>query len=110
MPKTKTALMKPKAKAEKPSDDERVLLGPFVDFAEEGEDALCKYLIHCGIDAEDVRVAGNAEKAILAHYRKPNGTPDIDAAAQDLMRWPPIAARINELKREKRRQGARCLK
>jgi hypothetical protein len=84
------------------SDDESVLLWPFLDFAEQGEDKLCKYLLHCGIDADDVRAAGNAEKAILAHYRKLDGALDIDAAAHDLARWPPIAARI---KREKRRRG-----
>jgi hypothetical protein len=83
-----------------------MLLWPFLDFAEQGEDELCKYLLHCGIGADDVRAAGDAEKAILAHYRKPDGTPDIDAAAHDLLRWPPIAARIKEIKREKRRQGA----
>jgi hypothetical protein len=78
---------KQKMKTATERDDERyLLLGPFLDFAEEGEDALCKYLIHCGINREDVQEAGGAEAAILAHYRKPDGTPDIDAAARDLMR------------------------
>lgn len=88
------------------SDNESVLLWPFLDFAEQGEDELCKYLLHCGIDADDVRAAGNAENAILSHYRKLDGSLDIDAAAHDLMRWPPIAARTKEHKREKRRQDA----
>jgi hypothetical protein len=41
----------------------------------------------------------------LEHYRRPDGTYDLDAAAHDWFRWPPIAARVKELKREKRRQG-----
>ena len=29
---------------------------------------------------------------------------DLDAVAHDWFRWPPVAARVKELKREKRRQ------
>ena len=85
--------------------DRDALLWPFIDFAKEEGDQLAKYLIHCGIDAEDINDAGDVEKAILAHYRLASGGYDIAAAACDLDRWPPIAARVRELKRLARRRG-----
>ena len=51
---------------------------------------------------DDIRDAGDAQSAILGHYHRPDGRYDIDAAAHDLARWPPIAARIKELKRASR--------
>jgi len=42
----------------------------------------------------------NPGGAVLNHYRRPDGKQSIDAALHDLARWPPIAARIKELKRE----------
>jgi hypothetical protein len=82
--------------------DEEIVLWPFVDLAEEGDEALARYLIHCGIDADDIARAGDPEAAILEHYRRPDGTYDISAAAHDLARWPPIMARLKELKRQRR--------
>lgn len=83
------------------------LLGPFIDFADHGEDELARYMLHCGIDHEDIAHAGTARDAILLHYRCRDGTYDIARAAADLARWPPIAARIKELTRDQRRQAAR---
>lgn len=81
------------------SADERMILGPFLEAAEKGEKELAEYLVHVGIRSEDIEAAGDAQSAILAHYRRPGGRYDIDAAAADLAQWPPIAARIEELKR-----------
>ena len=68
----------------------------------EGDDALARYLVHCGIDDDDIGRAGNVQSAILEHYRRPDGKYDIGAAAHDLARWPPIVARLKELKRQRR--------
>ena len=98
---------KPKKVSAKQTEDELMILWPFVDFAEEGDDQLARYLLHCGIDGDDVGRAGDAQAAILDHYRRLDGTYDIAAAAHDLSRWPPIAARVKELKRERRAQAGR---
>lgn len=87
------------------ADQKALVLGVFIDAAEQGEDELARYLQHVGITPEDITEAGNAEKAILSHYRITAGY-DVDAVAADLARYPPIAARIRELKREKRAQEA----
>jgi hypothetical protein len=34
-----------------------MILGTFLDFAEEGDNTLANYLLHCGIDSEDIRDA-----------------------------------------------------
>ena len=86
----------------KRTEGESMILWPFLDFAEEGNDQLARYLLHCGIDGADIGHAGDVQAAILDHYRRLDGTYDIDAAAHDLFRWPPIAARVKELKRERR--------
>ena len=76
-----------------------MVLWPFLDFAEEGDDALARYLLHCGIDGDDIGRAGDPQAAILEHYRRPGGSYDVDAAAHDLARWPPIAERVKQLER-----------
>ena len=93
-----------KPKSEKLTEDEAMILGSFLDFAKKGEDTFARFLLHCGIDKDDVDFAGDIPSAILEHYRRPGGGYDIDAVAHDWFRWPPIAARVKELKREKRRQ------
>jgi hypothetical protein len=59
---------------------------------------------HCGIDLAacrgDVKQIPNV---ILAHYRIGRGRYDLDRVARDLLSYPPIAARIEELEAEKRR-------
>jgi hypothetical protein len=77
-----------------------MILWPFIDFAEEGGDELARFLIHVGIEAEDIQ-DGDVERAILRHYKTTDGY-DITAVAHDLSRWPPIAARIRELRREQK--------
>jgi hypothetical protein len=82
------------------TEDELMILSPFLDFAEEGDMALARYMVHCGIDADDIKDAGDAQGAILRHYKLADGTYDVQAVAHDLARWPPIAARVKELKRQ----------
>ena len=82
------------------ADQKAMILAPFIDFVEEGGDELARFLIHVGIEAEDIQ-DGDVERAILRHYRV-NGGYDVTPVAHDLARWPPIAARIRELKREQK--------
>ena len=78
------------------------VLQPFIDFSEKGVDEFAKYVVHCGIHTDDIDAAGgDVMSAILAHYAKPGGGYDLDAVIHDWFRWPPIVARIKELKREK---------
>jgi hypothetical protein len=82
-----------------------MILGSFLQFAEKRSvDEFVRFLFHCGINNDDVEFAGDIPSAILEHYRRPGGGYDIDAAAHDWFRWPPFAARVKELKREKRRR------
>jgi hypothetical protein len=74
-------------------DDEELLLGHLLDM---GPDNIVEFMEHCGIDLSEAD-AENIGDLFLAHYRTPQGY-DIARAAQDLERWPPIAARIQELK------------
>jgi hypothetical protein len=72
-----------------------------------GVDEFAKFLLQCGVDRTDIDLAGgDIPRAILEHYRRPGGGYDLDAAAHDWFRWPPIAARVKELKRELRQKEA----
>jgi hypothetical protein len=89
--------------------DAAMILDCFLDFQEKGVDELARYLLHCGIDHHDIdHAGGDIANAILEHYRRPGsgGGYDTDAMAHDLFRWPPIAARVKELKREQRQKEA----
>ena len=78
------------------------VLQPFIDFSEKGVDEFAKYVVHCGIHIDDIDAAsGDVMNAILAHYAKPGGGYDLDAVIHDWFRWPPVVARIKELKRER---------
>ena len=78
-----------KPKSEKLTEDEAMILGSFLDFAEKGEDVFARFLLHCGIDNNDIELAGDIQSAILEQYRRPDGTYDIDAVAHDWFRWSP---------------------
>jgi hypothetical protein len=63
------------------------------------------FLAHCdharidlGACNGDVKLISNI---IAAHYRTAKGRYDLDRAANDLLTFPPIAARIAELKAKK---------
>lgn len=69
------------------------ILAPFLDLAENNADQLAAYMLHCGIE----RGTSSLQSEILAHYQTPAGY-DVDMAARDLLRWPPIAARLRQLR------------
>ena len=94
---------KRKSASEKQDEqDAATILHSFLDFQEKGLDEFIRYLEHCGICLADIDYnGGDIGAAILENYRKPDGGYDMDAAAHDLFRWPPIAARVKELKRER---------
>lgn len=77
-------------------DEENLLLNHLLDM---DPDDIVDFLEHCGIDLR-LANAENIGDLFLAHYRTPDGY-DITRAAHDLERWPPIAARIEELKSER---------
>jgi hypothetical protein len=84
-----------------PSKEAGLVLAYFSDFAEQSEETLAAFLKHCGITSEDLQAAPTTKDAILTHYRLANGHYELERAAYDLSRWPPIAERIRELKRER---------
>ena len=96
--------MSKRAETNKLAEEEAMILGSFLRFAERSVDEFVRFLFHCGIDKDDVDFAGDIPSAILEHYRRSGGGYDIDAVAHDWFGWPPHAARVKELKREKRRQ------
>jgi hypothetical protein len=98
-----STMSKKKRKAsDKQDEDEALILARFLDFQEKGLDEFCRFLKHCGITLEDIDYnGGDIAAAILENYRKPDGGCDLAAAAHDFFRWPPIAARVKELKRER---------
>src|SRR5947207_72560 len=99
---TETNMRNKKPKVDdKLTKEEAMILGSFLDFAKKGEDESARFLLHCGINTDDIDFAGDTQSAILEHYRRPGGGYDLDAVAHDYFRWPPIAARVKELMREK---------
>jgi hypothetical protein len=61
---------------------------------------------HAGIDlAATIGDLKRLPDVILGHYRIKKGCYDLDRAAQDLLTFPPIAARIKELKAQKATRG-----
>jgi hypothetical protein len=95
-----TAAQGASKKSETATRQKALILAPFADFvANEDLDGLFEYLAHCGINATS-KVAG-LEHLILEHYQVGARQYDIERAADDLRRWPPIAARIKELEDEK---------
>jgi hypothetical protein len=56
---------KPKNDSTKLTADEELVLWPFQGFAEEGDEALARYLVHCGIDADDIGRAVSEDAGAL---------------------------------------------
>lgn len=81
-------------------EQRELTLWPFVEASEHGLDDFCRLLIHVGITVVDLDQSASAEEAILHHYRKPTGY-DWEKVADDLVRYPPIANRIRQLREEK---------
>jgi hypothetical protein len=81
------------------------VLAVFRDFYDQDEIKFAEYLVHCRIeDLQTVEDGESFDTRILAHYRIKPGIYDPEAVAQDLLRWPEIAAYVAKCKREQRRQ------
>ena len=80
--------------------DRAIILAWFLNFQEEDGDEESRSLHH-PLRHRHRRSRRALDDAITAHYRLPDGTYDIERAANDLATYPPIAARIKELEAEK---------
>jgi hypothetical protein len=83
------------------TEQRNLILDVFFDCDADAD--FCLALIdHASIDL--AATAGDVKRipdVIVAHYRVAKGRYDLDRAAQDLLSFPPIAARIKELKAQK---------
>ncbi len=107
MPK-KTA----KSKAAKPNDkltvqeQKNLVLGVYLDFLENDDlDGFVDFSKHAGLDFAALPdcpkcFADQFENWILGHYRISKGRYDVDRVANDLATYPPIVARVEELRKE----------
>ena len=68
--------MSKRPKTDKLAEEEAMILGSFLRFAERSEDEFARFLLHCGIDNDDINFAGDVASAILEHYRRPGGGYD----------------------------------
>jgi hypothetical protein len=85
---------KPSLRPESEAEQKRLILWPWIDFLEQGGlPAVAEYAAHVGVDLDG---KASFEKAVLAHYKIGRRRYDIDRAAADLARWPPVAAHIAE--------------
>jgi hypothetical protein len=88
--------------AERIEEDKDILLDHFLNLIrKDGDvDELCRFLLHCGVNGDDVKRAGGSwGLAVLRHYLTLEGY-DMEKAGRDLATFPPVAARIEELKDE----------
>ncbi|MCC5973842.1 MAG: hypothetical protein JJT81_07280 [Rubellimicrobium sp.] len=82
-----------------PDDQKGLVLAILLDFLEnESPASIASYISHVGFDMGAIRSAADLSAAWLAHYRLDPGTYDVTRATGDLATWPPIAARIAELR------------
>ena len=65
----------------KPTEQASMFLGPFLEFAEEGEVRLARYLLHCGIDDRDIQDLA---------ARKPPSWRTIASRTAPLTLMPPL--------------------
>ena len=87
----------------RPTDEQKnIIVGILLDFLQD-EDAenLGSYLRHVGFDVRAVPDTAALPAAWAAHYRVKQGIYDVERAINDLATWPPIAARIAELRAER---------
>jgi hypothetical protein len=79
-----------------------IIIGILVSFFEdEDRTSLGEYIQHVGFDMNSFSDPADLISAWLGHYRLKQGVYDVDRATNDLATFPPIAARIAELKAEK---------
>jgi len=85
-----------------------MILAMFFDDGDDNGEGFLALIDHCGIDLAacngDVKQIPNV---IAGHYRLAHGRYDIDRAANDLLTFPPVAARIAELDAQKAKDAER---
>jgi hypothetical protein len=87
-------------------DQREQVLAVFADYAEQDVDKLFKFLQHCEIDLEPLcNKTAQLPDLIAAHFYVRPGVYDIERLGQLFATWPPIAARIRELKAEMAAKG-----
>jgi len=92
----------PLSHAERIEEDKGLILASFLDLIpEKGDvDELVRFLDHCGITSADIqRAGGNWGLAVIRRYLTIDGY-DMEKAGNDLATFPPVAARLEELKGE----------
>lgn len=80
-------------------DQKCIIINILVSFAADA-DEFVEFCEHAGFNLRVIGKPENLMPAWLGHYRIKAGAYDVDRACNDLATWPPIAARIEELKRE----------
>ena len=77
------------------------ILSVFVDFADNDDiDGLFDFMGHCGIDVRKMPDHQELQDFILEHYQIGARKYDVSRVANDLATYPPIAQRIEELRKE----------
>src|SRR5438552_100976 len=94
---------KTKRLREEPTLDEREqILTIFADYAEQDVDKLFEFLQHCQIDLEPLSDKNlQLPDLIVSHFYIRPGVYDIARLGELLATFPPIAARIREIKAER---------
>ena len=81
-------------------EQKNIILNILFDACSDGE-TLVSYLEHVGFDACAIRNVSELPSAFLGYYRLKTGHYDVNRACHHLATWPPIAAQIAELRRER---------
>ena len=91
-----------------PREQRNMILAMFFSEGDDDGKGFLALVDHCGIDLAachgDVKQVPNV---IVGHYRIKKGFYDIDRAANDLLTFPPVAARIAELDAQKAKNEQR---
>jgi hypothetical protein len=97
-----------KDKLPTPKEQRNMILAMFFSEGDDDGEGFLALVDHCGIDLAachgDVRQIPNV---IAGHYRIKKGCYDIDRDANDLLTYPPVAARIAELEAQKAKDAKR---
>lgn len=81
-----------------PKEQKGLIESIFSDFCDADDDSdLLSFIDHIGFDLRVISNARELYPAFVAYYRLKTGVYDVDRATNDLVTWPPIAARIAEL-------------
>ena len=84
------------------NEQKAIILGIIASFFEQDDNTvILEFVGHVGFDLRAVNDTACFADAWLGHYRVRQGQYDVNRAINDLATWPPIAARIAELRAER---------